>query len=77
MLDWIVVGVIIVIASVLLGRALYRNVTGHKPTCACGHVECPLAGQCEQDPHGVGEGRPEGCPLTTDTNEPHATAPSN
>jgi hypothetical protein len=71
MLDWILVGLIILVASLLLGRSLYRNVTGTKPTCACGHVDCPLAGQCEQDPHGVTEGRPEGCPLTDEVDASH------
>lgn len=70
MLEWIIVGSIIATAAILLARSAYRAVNAARPTCACGHVDCPLAGECvhraSDDPHAL----PPGCPLdTTDSSE--------
>ncbi len=65
MLDWILVGLIIAIAALLLGRSIYKAITAAKPTCACGHVDCPLASECSHYPADSPQQRPADCPLAT------------
>lgn len=64
MLEWFAVGIIIAVTLLLLGRAVYRSITSSKPTCACGHVDCPVAGECSHLPDKAAD---EGydCPLSS------------
>jgi hypothetical protein len=78
MMEFIVVGFVVAVAAVLLGRALYRSVGDNRPTCACGQLDCPLVGDCD-DPshaHADADGRPVGCPLAAvDALETKAASP--
>lgn len=62
MLEWIVVGLIVAAAALLLARSMYRAVNEQRPTCACGHLDCPLAGDCTHE-QGPADELPQGCPL--------------
>lgn len=63
MLEWIIVGSIIAVAVLLLSRSVYRAVNAAKPTCACGHVDCPLVGECVHGASDDAHTLPPGCPL--------------
>jgi hypothetical protein len=63
MLEVILVILIVGVAAFLLGRSMHRAVSTKKPSCACGHAECPLTGQCTHETIERDAGRPSGCPL--------------
>ena len=65
MIEWLAVGIIVVIAALFLGRALYRGVRGDKPACACGQVDCPVAGACTHFPQAEDDEGYDDCPLTS------------